>query len=415
MTFVEDDFARAIAEAKRRHVPIFVDAWAPWCHTCLSMRELTLGDPRLSALDNRYVWLAVDTEKPTNAAFVARFPNRVWPTLYVLDERGERALLAWGGSATAEELVALLEDVQGGGARARFAEGAASLASGDKDLARAAFTSLLGSPAADPGTRARAVEALAGLLARARDAAGCVALARRWVPLMPAGSSRAAVLVTALSSLDEADAGEPGTASPALPEQVAWLLEETERAATTLAEPLVPDDRSGLYEALVDHYLSSKDHARVKALASAWASFLEGEAGRASRPALRSVYDAHRVLAYQALGTPERSLPMLALTLRDFPGDGNAHARLARVHMALGHRGEAVLEARTAVALLEGPRSLRAVTILADALEASARPEEASAAIAQVLERVRPLPLTPTQRKLAMDLEARVTRLRSPR
>jgi hypothetical protein len=30
LEFIEDDFGRAQAEAKRRHRPIFVDAWAPW-------------------------------------------------------------------------------------------------------------------------------------------------------------------------------------------------------------------------------------------------------------------------------------------------------------------------------------------------------------------------------------------------
>jgi thiol:disulfide interchange protein len=39
IVFVEDDYARALAEARARHVPIFVDAWATWCHTCLSMRS----------------------------------------------------------------------------------------------------------------------------------------------------------------------------------------------------------------------------------------------------------------------------------------------------------------------------------------------------------------------------------------
>jgi len=28
--FIRDDYRRALAEARRRHVPIFIDAWAPW-------------------------------------------------------------------------------------------------------------------------------------------------------------------------------------------------------------------------------------------------------------------------------------------------------------------------------------------------------------------------------------------------
>jgi len=28
--FIDDDYARAVAEARARKVPIFVEAWAPW-------------------------------------------------------------------------------------------------------------------------------------------------------------------------------------------------------------------------------------------------------------------------------------------------------------------------------------------------------------------------------------------------
>jgi hypothetical protein len=30
LPFIEDDWPRALAEAKRTHKPIFVDNWAPW-------------------------------------------------------------------------------------------------------------------------------------------------------------------------------------------------------------------------------------------------------------------------------------------------------------------------------------------------------------------------------------------------
>jgi hypothetical protein len=30
LPFIEDDYARAVAEAKRRKLPLFVDGWAPW-------------------------------------------------------------------------------------------------------------------------------------------------------------------------------------------------------------------------------------------------------------------------------------------------------------------------------------------------------------------------------------------------
>jgi hypothetical protein len=30
LPFVEDDYGRALSQARSRHVPIFVEAWAPW-------------------------------------------------------------------------------------------------------------------------------------------------------------------------------------------------------------------------------------------------------------------------------------------------------------------------------------------------------------------------------------------------
>jgi hypothetical protein len=30
LPFIEDDYAKAVAAAKAKNVPIFVEAWAPW-------------------------------------------------------------------------------------------------------------------------------------------------------------------------------------------------------------------------------------------------------------------------------------------------------------------------------------------------------------------------------------------------
>ena len=30
LPFIKDDYAKALAEAKQRNVPIFVECWAPW-------------------------------------------------------------------------------------------------------------------------------------------------------------------------------------------------------------------------------------------------------------------------------------------------------------------------------------------------------------------------------------------------
>ena len=61
LPFIEDDYAMALAMAKKGKVPLFIDAWAPWCHTCVFMREHVLNRPELLKHGQRYVFLSIDT------------------------------------------------------------------------------------------------------------------------------------------------------------------------------------------------------------------------------------------------------------------------------------------------------------------------------------------------------------------
>lgn len=406
LSFVEDDFAKAEAEARRTGRPIFVDAWAPWCHTCLSMRALTLQDPNLgnatlangTRLSDAFVWLSIDTENPENAAFVERFPNRVWPTLYVLSSDARTVRLSWGGSATSEELVALLSDLEAGGARSTFAEACAHMASKRDAEARAAFEAIVADSKASPGTRARAAEALASLYEK--EPVRVIELAKRVVPWMPASSSRAATLVAALAALDATKTTDE------------LIVAEATKAAE--ASTLVPDDRSGVYEALVEHHEALGRATEKRSTASRWAAFLERTALASHTKEERFVYDAHRLLAAEALGDVPKIVPVLEASLRDFPNDGNAHARMAKALSLSGREPEALLEARRALALLEGPRSLRAGQLVADVLEKAGKRAEAAAALDVALTKTARLPLTANQKKLFETCEKRRTALRAP-
>src|SRR5258708_38796016 len=114
--FIDDDFPRALAEAKTKKRLLVVDAWAPWCHTCLSMREYVFRDPSLAAaVGDGFVGVAMDTEKKANSAFVAAHPVEAWPTIFVIRPEPEQTIVKWPGSATTQELVALLEEARGAG------------------------------------------------------------------------------------------------------------------------------------------------------------------------------------------------------------------------------------------------------------------------------------------------------------
>jgi len=74
--FIEDDYPRALAEAKAKHVPIFVDAWASWCHSCVSLKNFVFKDPRIAGETSHFVWLAIDAENPKNGDFRTRCCRR---------------------------------------------------------------------------------------------------------------------------------------------------------------------------------------------------------------------------------------------------------------------------------------------------------------------------------------------------
>src|SRR4029453_6729332 len=70
LPWIEDDFGRALTEAKSKKLPIFVEAWAPWGHSCRWMRAFVFTDKALTQRAGQFVWLSIDTEKAQNAAFV---------------------------------------------------------------------------------------------------------------------------------------------------------------------------------------------------------------------------------------------------------------------------------------------------------------------------------------------------------
>lgn len=410
VTFVEDDAPRAMAEAKRAGKLVFVDAWAPWCHSCLSLRAFVLGDPRLAALDDRFVWLAVDTEKDQNAAFVAKYPNQVYPTLWVVDPLREEVVLQWPGNATVDELVALLDTASRAPA-ARSAETAKleaafllanrALASGDDQAAAAAYVELvIDTPAGSP-LLARHVEAAVTTLSSVEDHVRCAAVAATRGLGLPAGTSRATVLATGLACAREA---KRETDAARLAEAVLSAAEDPD--ARVLA-----DDRSALYEELVEHRKASGDTEGAKRAATAWAAFLEGAASKAGSSRARAVFDAHRLSAYLALGQAERALPMLAESERDFPDDYNPPARLARALLELGRLEEARAACTRAASRVYGPRALRVLALAADVAKARKDVAGERAALEDALARTRAARLTRGQQKLRASLETRLRAL----
>lgn len=326
LRFIEDDYDRALTEARTRGIPLFVDAWAPWCHTCLSMRAFVFPDDRLRPLASRFVWLSLDTEREQNAALVSRLGVRVLPTLFVIDARDERVTLAWPGSLTAPELTTLLSDAtSGAGPTGPLAIDAAVMRSSSE-----------------------------GRLDE------CAGLAETEAPQMPPGTALVDVIRCGI------DCAEKLLEAPDERRRLAKLAALGERVASDPSQPILADDRSDLYDYTLEAYRALDRRDSAARLAATWAAFLDDQAGRAATPAARVVFDAHRLLAYMALGEPQRAVAFLQQSERDFPSDFDPPARLAVAYLAMKRFGEALSACERALERAYGPRKLRLWSLEAD-------------------------------------------------
>lgn len=413
--FVEDDYAGALAQAKAQHKPLFVDAWAPWCHTCLSMRAYVLSDPALAPVSDRFVWLAINTELPRNQAFVDHFPIDNWPSLFVIDPATEQPLRKWLGSATVPELLARLTEVedvysrQEGSPATGRAEADAALAKagqldgrGDHAGALEAYREAL--KQAPPGwaQRPQAVEGMAFGLQATGQNGECVQLAVQEMNALPKGTPLANVASTGLMCALELPKGAP------LAEKEPWLDQQVAALAQDLSVPLLADDRSGLYDTLVSAREARGDTEGMKQAARAWRDFLDGEAAKAKTPEARAVFDSHRLGADLALGEPAAAIPMLEQTERDLPNDYNAPARLALVYLELKQPQKALEASKRAEARVYGPRS---ISVLLNEAKAYAQLGQKAPA-AQTLDKAEAVATSLSPAQNGPRLKARVQRVR---
>ncbi len=418
LAFIENDYAGALAQARDRHLPLFIDAWAPWCHTCLSMRSFVFVDPSVRALGDRFVWLALDTEREENAAFVSARGLRTLPTLYVVDPATERAIVAWPGSLMPNELESLLEDAAAAmkqpGSRQELAGDAATAllrghrarAEGQLDDAVTAYRAAIAASPPNWPKRAEAVDALVTCLADRGQRGACVTTAADEAPRLPPGTALADVLRAALGCADDLPSGAPERA------RLVDLVAQGEGVASDRSQPILADDRSDLYDYLVHAQRELAHGDDAKRLARAWVTFLEEESSRATTPAARAVFDAHRLVAYAAVGDPLRAVPMLERSERDFPNDYNPPARLARVYLETRRYAEALAATKRALDRAYGPRKLRLWALQADVYEALGETASARSALRDALDFARAEPLTGGYRELRASLEKRLAALR---
>lgn len=396
MRWFHDDYDTALACARARKLPLVVDLWAPWCHTCLSMKATVFQDAQVGEASRRFVLLALDTDREVNAKAVAKLPPGAWPTFYVLSSADEAVQARFVGAASKAQFLDFL-DHGARGASAATTTGSAddllrqadrAVVIKDYPAAVSSYKAALAAAPADWPRRPDALVSLASAYRRAEDQPGCLALGEASLQQTGNAASATDFLVVTLECANNFAEADP-------PRVKAFRTLAAARLAALLADPaaqLSVDDRSDAMLNLrtLQDLLGQKDAAR--ATATAQLALLDEAAAKAATPFAAMTYNWPRAEVYVYLARGADLVPALQKSAADLPTEYDPPYRLAWVLYKSGKLDEALPYLDTAISLAYGPRKARVLALAADLAVARKDPAAERAARTAIVATYEALP-----------------------
>jgi thiol-disulfide isomerase/thioredoxin len=368
LAWIADDYPSALACARQHKVPLVIDLWAPWCHTCLSMQSTVFVDPSFAADGKRFVFASLDTDREANAPALAKLSISAWPTFYVIGSADEKVLARFIGGASVAQFHELLD----AGARAltgSIAAGDAHLLSAERALAvkdwASADQEATAALEAGPAAWLRRPEVLKDLVVvknQRKDFAGCVALAESHLDEIGNTANASDFLAYAMGCAKEREHDAPDPVRALRERAVArW-----QQLVADPAAPLSADDRADAMLNLRDTLdeLGRKDEAR--AVADKQRALLDDAAAKAATPLAAMTYIWPQAEVYVYLGKPLELVPQLEKLAKVLPDEYDPPARLGWIYLKADKLDDAARWTERALPLVYGPRKARLLNQRAD-------------------------------------------------
>jgi thioredoxin-like negative regulator of GroEL len=372
LAWIEDDYAAALACAREKKVPLVLDMWAPWCHTCLSMQTTVFTDPAFAADATKFVFAGIDTDRAENAEVVGKFAPSAWPTFYVIGN-DEAVLARFIGAAS----VAQFRDFMASGAKAAAGGGAVAdsrLLGGQRALAKKDFVTadeeLTAALAAMPESWPRRDELVnAAIMVKSKrgDTKACVELADKYMDL--AGNNALATNFIAMADgcaekLTDSDAAR----ATALRERgiARWKTILADQAA-----PLSIDDRAEALGYLRDALEGTGKADEAKQVAEQLRALVDDAYARAPTPVGKMTYIWPRAEVYAYLQRPLDLVADYEALAKQLPKEYDPPARLGWLYLKAGKLEEAAKWTEQALGLVYGPRKARLLAQRAEIAKAA--------------------------------------------
>jgi len=363
-----ESFDAGMAKARAEGKALLVDAWAPWCHTCLSMQHYVLNDPALAPLGDRVVLVELDTDKAENAGFLEKYSVNVWPTFFVIDPATGKATGLWPGSASVNEFRAFVQDglaaIDAKGANPDSPEALSATAkslqaTGDWTGAAKQYARVVENAPADWPRRNEALMGWLFSLSQAGDDAACVKVGRAHLAEVRGAAVPADYSAILLDCAGEAKAGD---AKLAHTEAVARLQDFTANPPADASA----DDRADAWNTLSYALADDGDEAGSRHAQEQRLAILEKAAAGIKDPLLAQTFDYARAQAYVALDRGDEAVAMLEAREKELPDSYEPPARLASALAKMDRLPQALTAVDRAIAKAYGPRKLLYVRQKAD-------------------------------------------------
>jgi predicted Zn-dependent protease len=355
------------------------------------MQSFVITAEHLPGASDDFVFLAIDTERESNATLLKQLPVGVWPTFYIVDPKDRRVVGRWLGAASPAQLRRFLAD----GERAAALEQHADLAAGDplkvlveadalatrgdfEGAARAYGRALTDAGPSWP-RRPETLVAQMSALWKAKRGEACLELGAKG--LGETGDSASAVdfayYALECSSLIASNDPRAGSLRRSIAQRLAPLC-------VAGSPELSPDDRADACDKLSAAQNALGDTRAAREATEQRLKVLEGAAA-GKPPAVALTYDWARNDALLQLGRAEEALALAQARERELPDNYNPPHYQAKSYKALGKWEDGLAAIERASKLAYGPRRAGLLTLKAELLLGAGRNEEAVATLEQQL------------------------------
>ncbi len=375
--FLVNQPGKAVTLARRHHQPIFVHFYGIWCPPCNMLEEGVYPGEIFQKASEGFVLLALDADAELSWDWKARFKVGGYPTLLVLDERGQEIGRAGGDRSPAALAAFLAEsrrllDSPVEEAALEIAKSSAT-ASGTLRarvarwrLERAEHAEALAAAGDAPEARREALLARKALAQKAGDPAGETAALSElaaafpgdveflsWaVDLVDADSAAAAALAPAVAA-----AASRWSADPALGE-TGWTPGDVRSAEAAFLDSLGREtEGKGAWSLAADAY---------------------GADAKASRLKLARGANLERAYCLAKAGRLDESRALYESLVGAYPNEFSFHQGYARLLYDQKEYPAALISARAAVKHGYGDNYLRAVALEAKILKEMGLKDEAA-------------------------------------